>query len=87
MSRASKALRNILTSKSSRQVWVATFNNIPMARWPPPCLEGFTEISYANLLYDPSCGVRVFLCVSPKTLIFGCRVVVQHVPSCIGWVL
>ena len=70
MSRASKALRNFLTSKSSRQVWIDTFDNIPMAQRPPPCPGELTEISYANLLYDPSCAVRVFVCVFPKNAEF-----------------
>jgi len=55
MSWASKAFRNVLTSKSSRQVWIATFDNIPEVRRPPPCPEELTELAYANLLYNPCC--------------------------------
>jgi len=54
-----KTFHNTLTSKSSRRIWVAVFNNIPEARRPPPCPEDLTEIGYANLLYNPCCMVCV----------------------------
>ena len=66
MSWASKAFRNVLVSKSSRQVWKAAFDNILEARRPPPCPEGLSEIAYASLLYNPCCMVRVFLCFASR---------------------
>jgi len=59
MSWANKTFHNTLTSKSSRRIWVAAFDNIPQARRPPPCPENLTEIGYANLLYNPRCMVCV----------------------------
>ena len=60
MSWANKAFRSVLTHKSSRQVWIAAFNNIPEAlERPPPCPEDLAEIAYANLLYNMLCMVRM----------------------------
>jgi len=57
-----KAFRNVLARKSSRRVWMATFDNLPKAQRPPPCPEDLTEIAYADLLYDPFVWcVRVFI--------------------------
>ena len=67
MSWASKALRDVLTSKSSRQVWISTFNNIHEAQRPPPRPEELTELSYANLLYNLRCTVRVSFDVLPQS--------------------
>ena len=57
MSWANKAFHNVLTSKTSRQLWLAAFDNFPEAQRPPPRPEPLTEIAYANLLYNHCCMV------------------------------
>ena len=82
MSWANKTFRNVLTSNSSRQIWIAAFDNIPEARRPPPRPEDLTEIGYANLLYNPCCRVRV--CVHAFHLVWlmcADRAVVLRVPQ------
>ena len=61
MSRTNKVFRDALTDKSSRQVWIAAFDNIPAAKRPPPCPEGLAEIGYASLLYNSCCMVCMCL--------------------------
>jgi len=74
-----KAFLSVLTTRSSRLVWIAAFNNIPKPRRPPPCPEDLTEIVYANLLYNPRCMVRVRGCAFCFTwLIRESRVVVHR---------
>jgi len=55
---AGRALRTVLTNKSSKQVWAAAFGNIHEALQPPACPEDMSEIAYASLLYNPYCMVR-----------------------------
>lgn len=82
---ASKPLRNVLTSKSSRQVWITAFDNIPEVRRPLPCPQELTEIGYANLIYESHCMVCVFLCVFFKALSRESRIVARRLPKRIGW--
>lgn len=67
MSWTNKAFRDGLTNKSSRQVWIAAFGNIPEAKRPPPCPEDLAGIGYASLLYNPRCMVCICLrFISPR---------------------
>ena len=84
MSWANKAFRNVLTSKSSRHIWIAAFNNIPEVKRPPPCPEDLTEIAYANLLYNPRCVVRARAFVSPHIVNQGSMIVAHPVAKRTG---
>jgi len=85
MSWANKAFRNVLTSKSSRRIWIAAFNNIPEFKRPPPCPEDLTEIAYANLLYNPCCMVRARVFASSHIVNQGSRIVGHSVARRTGW--
>ena len=84
MSWANKAFRSVLTNKTSRQVWVAAFDNIPETQKPPPCPEDLAEIAYASLLYNPRCMVCLFFISHLKWLIRKSRAVVRCAAQHIG---
>ncbi|KAK7037988.1 hypothetical protein R3P38DRAFT_2903806 [Favolaschia claudopus] len=56
LSRASKALRNILLSKSSLFVWKQAFLNVSSPT-PPPCPVDLNLAQYTNLLWGKHCFV------------------------------
>jgi len=85
MSWANKAFHNVLTSKSSRHIWIAAFDNIPEVKRPPPRPEDLTEIAYANLLYNPRCMVRTRVFVSSHIVNQGNRIVARPVANRTGW--
>ena len=84
MSWADKAFHSVLTNKTSRQVWVAAFGNIPETQRLPPCPEDLTEIAYANLLFNPRCMVCLVFVSDLTELIRKSRTAVRHMVQRIG---
>ncbi|CAE6447221.1 unnamed protein product [Rhizoctonia solani] len=52
LSRASRFLRNLLMSRSSRHIWIRVINNIEGL---PPCPPDMSEPSYLTLLFARDC--------------------------------
>jgi len=51
-----KAFRRVLTSTSSKTVWMNSFTSVEGL---PPCPDDMNEVEYANLLFNPLCQVRI----------------------------
>jgi len=73
LSWTNKTFRNVLTNKSSRRVWKATFDNIHVT-----CPENLTELAYANYLYTQCCMVCVCALLSYPTQLTGKRSIAVH---------
>jgi hypothetical protein len=53
-----KAFRHVLTTTSSRTVWMNSFASVEGL---PACPDDMNEVEYANLLFNPLCQVWVKL--------------------------
>ncbi|KAG8785308.1 hypothetical protein FRC12_017746 [Ceratobasidium sp. 428] len=65
LARSNKCFRNIFTSRSSRHMWQAAFQNLPEL---PECPPSLSELNYASLLFSgicSSCGAKVLHLMDP----------------------
>ncbi|KAF9532170.1 hypothetical protein CPB83DRAFT_847356 [Crepidotus variabilis] len=55
ISRASKDLRGLLTSKNTAYIWSQAYKNIPEDFQPPQCPKNVNVLHYTNFLYGHHC--------------------------------
>ena len=58
LSRTTRSLRNIVTSRHSGHMWRLSLASVSAL---PPCPPDLTEIQYASLVFDDHCHVRSFI--------------------------
>ena len=51
-----KAFRRVLTTTSSKTVWMDSFASVEML---PPCPDDMNEVEYASFLFNPLCQVWI----------------------------